>query len=224
MINEKLQPNKVEDIILRMDEYLSAMRTMEKDEVMAFVHTLDAYIKNYFSKSTDELTLKKMAVELTDIMYIKISAFDIRDIHTAGYFGIVVASLFWELKIKGILCFFILDNSIRDDRFKMTVELFGSAGFAGVYPYSVKELQHSDQYTKLPVLDYKSVEKEIDEAKDRKRHIFYVEKDDSANYLKQVLQIAEEFQNEYVCIFRNKAPSEHFTANWLMGSFGDILK
>jgi hypothetical protein len=224
MIDEQLKPNKIEDVILRMEEYLEALRKMQNDEAMAFINSLDAYIKDYFTREHNELDLKKMAVELTDIIYIKISAFDVRDIHTAGYIGKVVASHFWELKMKGILCFYILDNSIRDDRFKMTVELFGSSGFAKIYPYSVKELEHSDQYTKLPTLDYKTVEKEIDEAKANKRHIFYVEKDDSVNYLKDVLHIAEEFQSEYVCIFRNKAPSEHKTANWLMGSFGDILK
>ena len=224
MIDVKLKPNKIEDIVFRIEEYLDAMRKMEKDEAVVFLNSLDSYIKDYFSKDMNVLDLKKMAVELTDEMYLKISAFELRDIHTVGYFGIVVASLFWELKMKGVMCFFILDNSLRDDRFKIVVEMFGSSGFAKVYPYTTTELEHSDQYTRLPISDYKTVEKEIDEARKNKRHIFYVEKDDSVNYLKDVLHLAEEFQNEYVCIFRNKAPSEHIAATWLMGSFGDILK
>ncbi len=224
MIKETLKPNQIRDIVFRIFEYLPEMRKMEKDEVVEFVRFLENYVKEYFSKETDDLKLKKMSVELTDELYLQISAFELGDIHTDGYFGIVVNRLFWELSQKGVLCFFILDNSLRDDRFKMSVELYKSSGFNSVYPYDVDELKYSEEYTRLPVKDYKSIEKEIDEARSNKRHIFYVEKDDSVNYLENVLHLAEEFQSEYVCIFRNKAPSEHMAANWLVGSFGDILK
>ena len=224
MIKETLKPNKIRDIVFRIYEYLPEMRKMEKDEAVEFVGFLESYIKEYFAKETDDLELKKMSVELTDELYLQISAFDVRDIHTEGYFGTVVNRLFWELSQKGVLCFFILDNSLRDDRFKMTVELYKSSGFNSVYPYVVEELKYSEECTRLPTKEYKSIEKEFDEARSNKRHILYVEKDDSVNHLENVLHLAEEFQSEYVCIFRNKAPSEHLSATWLMGSFGDILK
>ncbi len=224
MIKETLKPNKIRDIVFRIFEYLPEMQKMEKDEAVELVGFLENYIKEYFAKETDDLELKKMSVELTDELYLQISAFGVRNIHTDGYFGIVVNRLFWELSQKGVLCFFILDNSLRDDRFKMTVELYKLSGFNSIYPYAVDELKHSDEYTQLSIKDYKSIEKEIDEARSNKRHILYVEKDDSVNHLENVLHLAEEFQSEYVCIFRNKAPSEHTTATWLLGSFGDILK
>ena len=119
--------------------------------------------------------------------------------------------------------FFILDNSLRDDRFKLNVELYKAASFSVVYPYNVEKLEYSQQFTKLPTKDYKTVEKEIDKARADKSHIFYVEKDDSINHLDDVLHLAEEFQGEYQCIFRNKGPAESQTANWLAGSFGDWL-
>lgn len=222
-MKESLKPKKIQDVIFRLREYLSEMRTMERDKVMEFVSYLEGYIKDYFAKDIDDLELKKMSVELTDRLYLQISAFELRDIHADGYFGIVVKRLFWELSQKGVLCFFILDNSLRDDRFKLAVELYKSVGFDAIYPYIVYELKYSDEYTRLPIKDYKSIEKEIDKARSNKRHILYVEKDDSVNQLENVLHLAEEFQSEYVCIFRNKAPSDHENATWLLGSFADIV-
>ena len=224
MIKEELKPYKIQDVVFRIYEYLPEMRKMEKDEAVEFVSFLENYVKEYFAKQTDDLVLKKMSVELTDELYIQISAFDVRDIHIDGYFGIVIKRLFWELSQKGVLCFFILDNSLRDDRFKMAVELYKSSGFNLIYPYVIDELKYSDKYTRQPIKDYKLIEKEINVSKENKRHIFYIEKDNSINYLENVLRLAEELQNEYVCIFRNKAPSEHQSGTWLMGSFGDILK
>ena len=225
MIQESLKPNKVQDIISRVDEYLAAMRSMGQGavELVAF---LEKYIQEYFAKSNDLLDLKKAAVEFTDEMYVKISGFELRDIHTNGYFGIVVNRFFWELSQKGVLCFFVLDNHLRDDRFKMTVELYDTSGFTPIYPYAQSELKYSEEFTKLAVSDYKTVEKAVDGVKAQKikRHILYVEKDDSVNYIQNVLRLAEGMQSDYVCIYRNKAPSEHPNANWLMGSFADLIK
>ncbi len=224
MPTKNLKPEKIEDIVYKMPEYLSAMREMPKDEVVQFVDELDGYIRSYFNENkSDELELKKQMVELVDVLYLITVNLDRRDIHTDGYFGIVLNRLFWNLQQRNILSFFVLDNSLRDDRFKMVTELFRSAGFNIVAPYNMDNLQYSDQYTKLPTVSYKDIEKQIDSSKAEKKHIFYVEKDDSVNHLKDVLALAEEFQSEYVCIFRNKAPDENSNATWLMGSFADYL-
>ena len=154
----------------------------------------------------------------------QVSSFEMRDIHTDGYFGTVISQLFKELSQKGVFVFFILDNSLRDDRFKLTVELYKSVGFRVIYPYAIDKFEYSPKHTKLPSADYKTIERDIDEAVGKKKHILYVEKDESVNYLSKVLQIGEEYQNQYVCIFRNTAPGSGKNATWLMGSFGDFLK
>ncbi len=102
--------------------------------------------------------------------------------------------------------------------------MYESAGFKVIYPYVASKLEYSTEHTKLPLADYKNIEKEIDEAVGQKKHILYAEKDDSVNYLSKVLQIGEEYQNQYVCIFRNTAPGSGKNATWLMGSFGDYIK
>lgn len=224
MTQTSLNPEKLSDVVYKMNDYLSAMREMSKDDVVKFVDQLEEYVKNYFDNSkSDELELKKQLVELVDVLYLITVNLDQRDIHTDGYFGIVLNRLFWSMQQKNVLAFFILDNSLRDDRFKMVTELFNSAGFNIVAPYSYKELQYSENTTELPALGYKEIEKKIDQSKSEKRHIFYVEKDASVNYLKEVLALGEEFQSEYVCIFRNKAPDGNSNATWLLGSFADYL-
>lgn len=224
MIKDNLQPKNIADIIHRMDEYLTEMRANRQGS-MEFMNDLEKFIRDYFKQSTfNELDLKKDAVAIVDGMYIQINRFMMRDIHTEGYFGIIANLLFFELARKNILVFFILDNSLRDDRFKLTVELFGVSHFTTIFPYSTEELVHSNDFTQLPIKEYKAVEKQIDDAVAEKKHIFYLEKDGSVNYLHNVLALAEEFQNKYVCVFRNQAPDSDKKATWLLGSFSDLIK
>ena len=103
----------------------------------------------------------------------------------------------------------------------MVIELFDIAGCSVICPYVTKDLEYTAQCSVLPKLDHNLVEKEIYKNIAQKRHIFYIEKDDSVNYLNYVLDIAEEFQSEYVCIFRSKAPDGDTEAIWLKGSFGN---
>src|SRR3989344_6017559 len=134
MISEELKPQKIEDIISRSHEYLSAMRKMEDKGSELFFY-LQEYIKEYFLKEKDDLKLKVVGVALTDMLYLKISILDLRDAHTDLYFSSVIGLIFRELAKRNILFFFILDNSIRDDRFKLNVELYKAASFTVVYPY-----------------------------------------------------------------------------------------
>lgn len=222
-IKEEMFPDKPRHIVSQLHRYLAEMRTMGADVATSLMDVLDLQVKEYFEEETDIQNLKIMAVELTDELYKQIAALEVRDVYTNGYFGIVLNRFYTMLSSRGILCFFVLDNSLRDDRFKMAVELFHLAGFDSIYPYVVDGLEYFNDYTRLPVKDYKSVEKGIDGSKANKHHIFYVEKDDSVNCLGNVLHLAEEFQSEYVCILRNTAPDDDSKARWLMGSFGDIL-
>ncbi|MFC1702950.1 hypothetical protein ACFLZO_00625 [Patescibacteria group bacterium] len=225
MTQEEIKPKKIDDIVYRIDEYLSVMREMEDDQVVDFIGSLENYIREYFAdQKHDELELKKQLVQLVDALYVITMKFGLRDIHTDGYFGIVLNRLFWGYQQRNICAFFVLDNSLRDDRFKMVVELFRSAGFGVVAPYILSDLEYSDNNTALPTLELNGVEKQIVERKAEKKHILYVEKDATVNYLHEVLTMAEEFQSEYVCIFRNQAPDGDSAATWLMGAFSDRFK
>lgn len=221
---DKLEPENISDIVFRMDEYLSFMREMKYEDASKLTVRLDNYIRDYFaSQKADESELKTDLVKITDMLYVQTANIKQRDLHTDGYFGIVLNRLFWNFQQKGILAFYILDNSLRDYQFKLVTELFKNAGFEVIAPYNSDELSYSENTTELPVLNYKEVEKQIDSTRSVKRHIFYIEKDSSVNYIKNVLALGEEFQSEYLCIFRNTAPDGYTKAAWLMGSFANYL-
>lgn len=223
MVPEELKPKKIRDIISRSEEYLTAMRGME-DRGAEFFVFLQEYIKDYIENEKDNLKLKVLGVELTDLLYLVVSILTLRDAHTTMYYTNIIGYFFRLLAGRKVLFFYVLDNTLRDDRFRLTIELYEAAGFSVVYPYNLGDLDFSEKYTKLQTRDYKAIEKEIDAAREKKEHILYVEKDSSVNYLDDVLHLAEEFQGEYECVFRNKGPAEEQTAQWLKGSFGDWLK
>lgn len=222
-IKEEMFPDKPRHIVSQLHKYLAEMRNKGTDTATKLMDILDLQVNEYFEEETDTQNLKIMAIELTDELYKQIATLEVRDVYTNGYFGIVLNRFYTMLSSRGILCFFVLDNNLRNDRFKTAIELFHLAGFDSIYPYVADGWEYSNDYTRLPIKDYKTIEKEIDKSKASKHHIFYAEKDDSVNYLGNVLRLAEEFQGEYVCILRNTAPDDGSKARWLMGSFGDML-
>ena len=44
MILDNLKPNKISDIVFRVDEYLNEMEKMDADETMEFINFLENYI------------------------------------------------------------------------------------------------------------------------------------------------------------------------------------
>ena len=214
-----LQPKHISDILFRIDEYLNAMRTSLQTTADLAV-MLDACIEDFFkSKNIDELTFKKIAVDMVDEMYVRICNFTIRDSYTDTYFEVIVKKLFLEFAAKNIFLFYVLDNQLRDDRFKSVVELFSGCEFSTIFPYSIKKLHYRNSYTKHPVKKFLTVENQIRESISAGKHIFYVEKDDSINYLDRVVSLAEENQRKYECIFRNQGPD----VDEVMLFYGDSL-
>jgi hypothetical protein len=219
---DQLRPTHIKEIVSRADEYILYMRE-HLQSTGAFMDFLEQYIKDYFHQpSLDDLELRKTAVELVDTMYCGISNLLIRDIHTNAYFGIIINRLFYELAQQKVLVFYILDNQLRDDRFKVAIELFGVSHFSAIHPYAAEKLEDGDGYSQLPGKEYKVVEKEIDDAVAQNKHICYIEKDSSVNYIRNVLRLAELCQNEYLCVFRNQPPG-NTGATWLTGSFSGLI-
>jgi hypothetical protein len=224
MIKKTLKLNKISDVVSQMDEYISVIREAKVDEGRSHINCLLKFITDYFSNDKiDILELKKMIVEMVDDIYVKIMNFKQGDAYTDMYFSAVLNRLFWELRKKNILAFYIVDNSIRDDRFKMLIELLNMAQFEVVHPYIFDEIKYSENYSKYPNKAYKDIERQIDNGVNQRKHILYVEKDDSINYLNNILALGEEFQSKYICIFRNHSVNDSQGPTWLLGSFADYL-
>lgn len=228
MLNDKLQPHKISDLVDNIDLYLDEMR-LKKDLIEIPKHLKD-YAWSYFRDidlSKDKL--KTMAIFHTDHIYRYAADLKILDEYTKIYFTTVYTYIFDYLQTRGIDVFYILDNMIRDDRFNLTILLYALSGFAVVVPYNVKGkyLQYmSIEEQALWVLNFNTQDfkpeiftitidspinqlSEIDDLIDKyqkhKRNIIYIEKDDSVNYIDLVVKKAE--NSSYLAFLRNLEPT-----------------
>jgi len=127
-----------------------------------------------------------------DLLYIRISELRDFDRWARVYAAMAPQLLFDQLRVRGVSSFYILDNAIREDRFDALVKLFTDAGFLVVSP-------NLDGATKIEMLD------RIDGAQILRKHILYVERDASVNYLDAVRGMPK--RACYTVAFRNQAPT-----------------
>jgi|GEM_PF-2527182 len=230
-MNQTIRPKTIEDIIDNLNVYLGEIRKMSNVERIGTIEILDRFVKQYFEKSDiGRAELIPIAASLIDKLYKAIVNMPCFDINTSGYLGIVVNRIFFDLSQKGINLFYVVDNSLRDDKFALAKALFKNSGLDVVTPNSLAAENTFDifsdtkpVYTKGDNLDFKTVENQIVESITNKRHIVYIERDDGVNYLSNILKLAEEFQANYICVFRNKGVDDPTPPQVFMGSFGDIL-
>src|SRR6185369_15761928 len=117
-----------------------------------------------------------LLTEITDKLYRMAMEFGIVDVHTNGYIAIVLHRLFWEMSQRGIRIFYILDNTLRDDRFKLILEQLPPAGFSVITPHIANDLQYDTETTETENLPYEEIEKKIKEALSLNRNILYIER------------------------------------------------
>lgn len=100
------------------------------------------------------------------------------------------------VRARGVRVFYILDNEIRQDRFELAVELMRAAGVSVVTPYardgSALSLEHVKGALDLELL--------------AGRHVAYIEKDATVDYLRQVIDFAA--TTDWMVIFRNEVPTD----------------
>ncbi len=194
LLDEAIRPKRLTDIIDNIDLYVSEMRKAKDIETIP--KRLNQYAWEYFREipmSRDDLKL--LAVFVVDKTYRVISELREVDNYTRVFFSTVIPYLWDALQNRGIDIFYVLDNELRADRFKMTVELFRLTGMAVVTP-NVSSGDLSFEEVKKQILDYMAPV----------RHIMYAEKDSSVNYLLEVIKLGED--TKYLRIFRNNSPED----------------
>jgi hypothetical protein len=127
-----------------------------------------------------------------DLLYIRTSELLDFDRWTRVYAAMAPQLLLDQLRIRGICSFYILDNAIREDRFDAIVKIFSDVGYGVVSP-------NRDCATEAEVLD------RIDGAQILRKHILYVERDATVNYLETVRGMPK--RPWYTVAFRNQAPT-----------------
>jgi hypothetical protein len=191
-----ITPKLSSDSIELMEVYIAYMRAHEDfDTVPEVMNRFNDQI--FTGKDTSLDQLRQLAVYTVDKIYRIAAELEVRDEYTVTYFKKVVARFMQSLQDKGIEIFYILDNKIREDRFKLTVMLYELSGATVVTPYI------SDK-----TLSFEDVEERFKSPMAHGRNIVYIEKDASVNYIEKVMKIAAE--SRYIGVFRNYAPSNNY--------------
>ena len=126
------KPQYLTDIIDDFDYYSACLRDAnDKAEIPSI---LQGHIQNLCSGSPE--VLEGFAVRSFDRLYRRLMQVTSFDQYARAYFELVIADLWKVLADRGIRMFYILDNSLREDRFKLTCEAFSLSGIAVVTPYS----------------------------------------------------------------------------------------
>lgn len=133
---------------------------------------------------------RRLGLVAPDLLYRALARIEVLDKFTRQLARTVVAYYFDELGRRGIRCFYLVDNSIADDRFAAIVELLGLAHFEVVSPYG-----QSTRWIDL--------EPRLRTCIAERKHIAYIEKDATVNYLANVKMVAA--SSGYAVTFRHQA-------------------
>ncbi|PIR80328.1 MAG: hypothetical protein COU25_00650 [Candidatus Levybacteria bacterium CG10_big_fil_rev_8_21_14_0_10_35_13] len=230
MLDEKLHPNRITDILDNIDLYLEEMR--KKDDKVEIPKSLTNYIWSFFRDvNPDKEKLKMLAVFVADHTYRYASNAMLTDVYTQIYFATVITELWDAIQARGVDVYYTLDNEIREDRFMLTIQLFALSGVAVVTPYMVKGNYHKymtieeqgkwalsftpedfDPKKLTIIIDSSEFLREMETLDLIKkymahtRNIVYIEKDASVNYLDEVQKLAK--GSKYTSVLRNKAPDD----------------
>ncbi|MDR2186493.1 MAG: hypothetical protein LBE62_00400 [Azonexus sp.] len=134
-----------------------------------------------------------VAATAQDMLYRHIAQLTMCDRYTRLYCAMVVRYFFDHLTVMGFRTFYILDNTIQEDRLAATLELFELSGIATTMP-------------QRDGLEWLGLSNKIRTDLEATRHAIYIEPDASVNHL----EAARELANEISCIstFRSRSPDD----------------
>ncbi len=181
------------DCIVAFPGAIERMRTTGDDH--NFTETMVAGTRAAFQslESTDHDGLLFVAAAAQDLLYQYVMQLNIMDRFTRAYCSVVVRYFFEQLAERGIRTFYILDNTLREDRFAATLELFTLSGIV----------------TTTPTRDGPSwavLEPRLRATLDAGRHAAYIEPDALVNHLDAARKLATEIP--CIATYRHLAPDD----------------
>ena len=208
--------NKITDIFDNAVHYIDQMRTA--DDLVSIPREINQYRWEYFRnvELTKEM-LEGLALFAVDKTYRIAAEITSADKYVFAYFS-MVASKFWDaIQDRGVDTFYILDNTMSEDRFWIVYNIFRLSGYCVVTPYTntskQDDLETIGEKTVHSVLDgarlYTYCTQEVVEAQLQTnmkpiQNIMYMEIDSRVNYLDKVQEIGK--NSKYLCILRTSAP------------------
>jgi hypothetical protein len=128
-----------------------------------------------------------------DLLYRHIANLTVMDRYTKSYFFQVVRYFFMQLSGHNVRTFYILDNSIRDDRLAAVLTLFDQAGISTATP-------------RRDGKEWSALSARIRERVENIGHVAYIEPDGEVNHLEAAKKLAGDL--DCVATFRCRAPAE----------------
>lgn len=162
-----------------------------RDIVLMMVGGTEASFRSLQDEDLGDLLA--MAGFAQDRFYRHIAEMEIVDQHTVLFCKFAMRFFFEQLSNRGIRTFYILDNTLREDRLGVLLQLFECAGITTVTP--------SRDGLRWPELAGK-----IRSALEAGGHAAYIEPDALVNHLDAAQNLAREIP--CVATFRNLAPED----------------
>ena len=186
-------PKKITDLAEYAGDYIDFIRaTPENDACGILVN----YAANFFTDiPVTDRQLDALILMFVDRIYRYAAALEIKDAAVTTYFGKVTRYVLDLAAARGARIFYVLDNEIRSDRFKLAIELMFRAGVFVVTPYN----------TDGTVMEFADVCHALDVELKAGRHVAYIERDASVNHLRSVIDFAR--STDRAVFLRNQAPT-----------------
>ncbi len=162
-----------------------------RDVVLMIVGGTQSAFRALQDKDLDDLL--SMAGLAQDRFYRHVAEMTIMDQHTVFYCKFAMRFFFDQLSERGIRTFFILDNTLREDRLAVLLQLFECAGITAVTP-------------SRDGLEWPSLAGKIRDALEAGGHAAYIEPDALVNHLDAARELARGIP--CVATFRNLAPQD----------------
>lgn len=189
-------PSRAADCLDCLVAFPAAVERMRStDDVTDFAHTMLSGTHAAFEalEGPDQDGLLFVAAAAQDLFYRHVMQITILDNCTRAYCSIAVHYFFNQLSKHGVRTFYILDNTLREDRFQLVLELFDLAGIQTVTP-------------RRDGLSWHTLDMKLRSGLDGPGHVVYVEPDAEVDYLEAAAQLAGEVP--CVATYRNLAPED----------------
>lgn len=152
-------------------------------------------------EDTDHEALLFVAASAQDLLYRYILQLTMMDRYTRSYCDRPIRYFFEQLTQRGLVTFYILDNTLREDRFQAVLELFELSGIITVTP-------------RRDGIAWGALASRLRAGMNSSRHVAYIEPDAVVDHIAAAKELAVE--RPCVATFRNLAPSdpEHEIVNF----------
>jgi hypothetical protein len=181
------------DCVVAFPVAVEQMRATNDDQDLPQTMIAGTRVAFQSLESTDRDGLLWVAAEAQDLLYRYIVELTVMDRFTRAYCSLVVRYFFQQLSAHRIRTFYILDNTLRDDRFAALLELFELSGIATTTPR-----RDGTVWLTLSARLRASLE--------AVGHIAYIEPDAQVNHLDAAQELARGITR--VATFRNLSPDD----------------